>query len=86
MKTPAIRIMLDHLCEVAALQGIDLLTNSAYCFVCRTVEACEQGEEITFPEKRECRDDLEELCLALGVNYAWLVHKALVDIGFYDEK
>ena len=86
MKTPAIRIMLDHLYEVAALQGIELSTNSAYGFVSNTVEAYERGEEVTFPERRECKEDLEELCLALGVDYAWLVHKALVDIGFYDEK
>ena len=86
MKTNAVRIMLDHLYEVATKKGIDLLTVSAYNFVCRVVAAYDRGEEITLYEKIECRDDLETLCFALGVNYAWLVHKALVDIGFYDKK
>lgn len=85
MKTNAIRIMLDHLHEVAAKQGIDLLTNSAYCYINCVVTAHEQGEEITFPEKRECRDDLESLCFALGVNYNWLIHKALKEVGYYAE-
>ena len=88
MKTPAIRIMLDHLYGVAEEQGIDLLTNSTYCFVSRTVDACERGEEITFPERRKCADDLETLCFVLGINYAWLVRKAFfdIDIRFYDVK
>ena len=85
MKTPAIRIMLDHLYEVAAKQGRDLLTVSAYCYVCRVVAAYDRGEEITFPEKRECKEDLETLCFALGVNYNWLLDKALREVGYYAE-
>ena len=52
---------------------------TSYCAMCQIITDFEyEGKEPTFAEKEYCANTLKDLCAYLGLNYAFLLEKAIV--------